>query len=227
MTSDGVGLAGLAGWAALHTQDDGRAGVTAVLDAQPSPQVVAALLATAERLAAEHGCRLNWFAVTDGVELPLAGHWQRGGQWVWMSTTQLIPDKGEWSLVELDDMADAAELRDFALPINPLWEGDPGLGRNRFWLAARDTTGKLIGCGTVHDTDAGVGHLAGLVVDPRVRGRGLGRALTYALSSRVLASDGITTLTAYADNTTAIGVYQRVGYRLDHRFRSWFLAPRR
>ena len=65
------------------------------------------------------------------------------------------------------------------------------------------------------------------MVDPAVRGQGLGRAITHALSRRVLASDGSSTLTAYAQNTTAISVYRRVGYRLDHRFRSRFLEPRR
>ena len=65
------------------------------------------------------------------------------------------------------------------------------------------------------------------MVDPAVRGQGLGRAITHALSRRVLASDGISTLTAYAQNTTAISVYRRVGYRLDHRFRSRFLELRR
>ncbi len=227
VTSDGVGLVGPLGWVALHTEDDGRAGATAVLDTPPDQQAGAALSAAIEHLAAERGHRLTWLTTPDGAELPLAARWQRGGHWVWMSTTELTPDMGGWLLVELDDMADEAELRGFALPINPLWEGDPGLGRNRFWLGARDATGKLIGCGTVHDTYAGVGHLAGLVVDPAVRGQGLGRAITHALSRRVLASDGISTLTAYAQNTTAISVYRRVGYRLDHRFRSRFLEPRR
>ena len=60
-----------------------------------------------------------------------------------------------------------------------------------YWLGARDETGRLIGCGTVHDTATGVGHLARLVVDPAVRGRGLGRAITGS-QRRVLASDGIT-----------------------------------
>lgn len=223
---DGAGLVSQSGWVALHTHG-GRAGATVVLDAQPDRPAGAALLAAAVHLAAERGCRLSWFTTPDGIELPLAVHWRRGAPWVWMSTTELKPDEGEWRLVELDDAADAEELRAFALPINPLWEGDPGQGLNRYWLGARDDAGRLIGCGTVHETMAGVGHLAGLVVDPAARGQGLGRAITWALSARVLASDGIATLTAYADNTAAIAVYHSVGYQTDHRFRSRFLKPRR
>ncbi|MGB3954960.1 MAG: GNAT family N-acetyltransferase [Brooklawnia sp.] len=224
---DGVGLVGPQGWVALRGWDDHRAGATAVLTTQPDAAAGVELVAATHRLASEGGWRLAWFTCEDGIELPLAEPWQAGGNWVWMSTTQLADDDAQWPLVELDDDADAEELRAFALPINPLWEGDPGQGRNRYWLGARDETGRLIGCGTVHDTATGVGHLAGLVVDPAVRGRGLGRAITRALSVRVLASDGITTLSAYADNDTAIAVYRRVGYRLDHRFRSRFLEPRR
>lgn len=224
---DGVGLVGPQGWVALRGWDERRASASAVLTAQPDAAAGAELVAAAQRLASDHGWRLTWFTCTEGIELPLAEPWQPGGHWVWMSTTELRDDTSGWQLVELDDDADADELRAFALPINPLWEGDPGEGKNRYWLGARDQAGRLIGCGTVHDTVTGVGHLAGLVVDPVVRGRGLGRAITRALSCRVLASDGITTLSAYADNDTAIAVYRRVGYRLDHRFRSKFLEPRR
>lgn len=223
----GVGLVGSQGWVALRVWDGVRAGATAVLTTQPDAAGGAEVVAATERLASAHGWRLAWFTCVDGIDLPLPAAWQPGGRWVWMSTTQLGDDKGGWPLVGLDDDADAEELRAFALPINPLWEGDPGQGKNRYWLGARDGAGSLIGCGTVHDTATGVGHLAGLVVDPAVRGRGLGRAITHALSRRVLASDGITTLSAYADNDTAIGMYRGVGYRLDHRFRSKYLEPRR
>jgi len=90
VTSDGVGLVGPLGWVALHTEDDGRAGATAVLDTPPDQQAGAALSAAIEHLAAERGHRLTWLTTPDGAELPLAARWQRGGHWVWMSTRRCV-----------------------------------------------------------------------------------------------------------------------------------------
>ena len=47
------------------------------------------------------------------------------------------------------------------------------------------------------------------------------------LSRAVLASDGVVTLSAYADNEAAIRLYLGLGYRLDHAFVSRFREPRR
>lgn len=228
VTPGGVGLVGALGWAALRADPDGRVGITVVVDAQPDVTAGTDLLAAIWLLASDQGLQVVAITTHDGIELPLGPQWAPGARWVWMSTDALADDadRGGWSMVELDDIADAEELSAFALPINPLWEGYPGLGRNRLWLGARDASGALIGCGTVHETAAGIGHLAGIVVAPAVRGQGLGRAITVALSRRVLASDGITTLSAYADNAVAIDLYERLGYRLNHRFYSRFLEPR-
>lgn len=223
---DEPGLVGELGWAAFSSDGD-RAGVVVVLDAQPDPAQADELVAMVNRVCERHGWRPTWFATHDGIELPLPAPWQDGARWVWMSATQIAPADRRWHLIELDDDADAAELRAFALPLNPLWEGDPGEQKNRLWLGTRDASGKLIGCGAVHPTPAGVGHLAGLVVDPSYRRQGLGRALVIGLSRAVLAADGISTLSAYAENRNAIGLYQSVGYRLDHRFHSRFREPRR
>lgn len=226
------GLVSEWGWAVLTVDDNHRASAFVVFDRLPDgfigePEGADELIAALDALMEERGWRLCWFITHDGIEVPLAAPWQRGATWVWMSTTQPAPDDTGWQLIELDDHADADELRAFALPINPIWEGDPGLGRNRFWLGARDDAGALIACGTAHESSAGIGHLAGLVVDPAYRGQGLGRALVLGLSQRVLASDGITTLSAYGDNDSAIRVYLRSGYQLNHRFRSRFTEPRR
>ncbi|MGI5950685.1 MAG: GNAT family N-acetyltransferase [Brooklawnia sp.] len=224
---DGLGLVGPLGWLATRVDPDGRAGVTAGLSVQPSAAESAELIAALNRLATANGFRVTWITAPDTIELALDERWQLGGHWVWMSAREVSPDDTGWPLVELDDHADAEELRAFALPINPIWEGDPGIGKNRYWLGARNGAGRLIGCGTVYETPAGIGHLAGLVVDPAHRNQGLGRALVIALSQRVLADDGATTLSAYAGNSSAISVYRRVGYQLNHRFRSRFLEPRR
>lgn len=229
LADEAPGLVSQFGWAGTTVDEDGRAAAYAILDAAVTgvPAGGPELLSALDELMDDRGWRLCWFTTHEGVDLPLDERWQLGGRWVWMSATQIADDDSDWQLIELNDEADAEELRAFALPINPLWEGDPGLGKNRFWLAARDASGSLIGCGTVHETEAGIGHLAGLVVDPAYRNQGLGRALVIGLSQRVLTADGVTTLSAYADNASAISVYERVGYRLGHRFRSRFIEPRR
>lgn len=222
-----LGLVGPLGWAVVRPFGAGRAGATLVFDSTPDEPAIARAIELVEGMAAGNGWRLIGITTHEGIELPPGSRWQLGGHWVWMSATQVVADDGRWQLVELDDQADADEINTFALAANPLFEGDPGQGRNRFWLGARDATGALIGCGTVHDTPAGVGHLAGVVVDPARRRQGLGRALVIGLSRAVLATDGVTTLSAYAQNKGAIRLYEQVGYRLDHRFHSRFNEPRR
>lgn len=222
-----LGLISRLGWVASDVGPDGRMAAYAAVDQPLSPSEADELVTVVEALAFQQDARLTWFNSHEGLDLRLGDDWSGETHWVWMTTRTLAPRRDDWQLVELDDQADAEELRAFALPINPIWEGEPGQGRNRFWLAARDERGRLIGCGTVHETVAGIGHLAGIVVDPAVRGGGLGLAITLGLSERVLASDGITTLSAYADNATAIGVYRRAGYRLDHQFHNRWREPRR
>ena len=223
-----IWLASEAGWGVLQPDEQQRVGATLFFADSPDAEQAQVTWDFLQRVVADRGWRLGWLGTEEQIDWPLEQEWLREGHWVWMSTTELIgaPDP-HWGLTALADDADAEEINAFALPINPLFEGDPGLGKNRYWLGARDASGKLIGVGTVHDTDAGVGHLAGIVVDPAYRGQGLGRALVLGLSQQVLASDGVTTLSAYGDNHNAIGLYRSVGYSLDHAFHSRALEHRR
>lgn len=177
--------------------------------------------------ASEKGWRLAWLSVTDGAKLKITSPWRIDSRWVWMSATKVSPVAGDWELVELDDIKDAEEIADFALTLNPLFEGNPGYGRNRFWVGARDEQGHLIACGTCRETAAGVGHLAGLVVRPDKRNKGLGAAIVSSLSRRVLAQESIVTLSAYADNQTALHLYKKLGFQLDHVFQAWGTQDRR
>ncbi len=228
VAADGVGLAGPLGWAVLSPAERDRAGAVVVLDVEPDEARGRDLVRRLTSLAQDEGRRLAWIVTEGGIELPLGEPWQFGAHWVWMSATTVSSQpENSWSLIELDDDSDAEEIAAFAVPINPLFEGDPGQGRTRLWLGARDTSGALIACGAVHETPAGVGHLAGLVVAPQYRRKGLGRAIVLGLSRAVLASDGVVTLSAYADNEAAIRLYLGLGYRLDHAFVSRFREPRR
>ncbi len=175
--------------------------------------------------------RLCWLSVDIHNDWPGGGQWQRGegheSDWVWMWTKQPAcePDPA-WDLVELNDIADAEEINAFALPVNPLFEGNPGRGENLLWVGLRDDRGRLIGCITAHPNGAGKGHLAGLVVAPAHRRRGVARSMLAVISQRMIDRDGVCLLSAYAHNTGAIRAYEQVGYSVAHTFDFHFREPR-
>lgn len=225
---DCLGFISDVGWMTLNAWHDDVAGASLFFDTDPDPELAAEALALARRTAAANRLRLRWFSAAASIDLPLPDDLtvEGGGDWVWMSATAIRDEHpADWRLVELDDGADADEINAFGFSHNPRFEGQAGSGITRLWLGARDDAGALLGVGALHSTGAGFGHLAGLVVDERLRGRGLGRALLVALSRAAIAVDGLSTLSAYADNAAAIRLYEGVGYRLDHRFRSRRFAP--
>ena len=88
---------------------------------------------------------------------------------------------------------DTAESATFALVA-------PGLG--------------IVGFGQVKLRLPGIGHLARIIVDPRHRGHGFGRALCVALmheAPRLHAISGYS-LYVYRDNTPAIALYRSLGF---------------
>ncbi len=136
-----------------------------------------------------------------------------GGDWEWLWTT--VPPghvPGEKDLVELDDAADAEEITRLSEAHSPRGEGDPGAGTTELWLGLRDREGELIAVGGMQRLASGAPHLAGIVVATPHRGRGLGGAVTAALTRRALDDSGVCTLGMYSDNATARGMYHRLGY---------------
>ena len=147
-----------------------------------------------------------------------------GGDWDWMWSTR-TPDAASSALgegldlVDLDDTRDAAEIVALAAE-NPRFEGFPGTGVSEVWLGVRDTSGALVACGAIQRLPSGVAHLGGILVTSRLRRRGLGSAVTAALTARALAEDGVCTLGMYADNAPARSVYASLGYRVDKAWAS-------
>jgi predicted GNAT family acetyltransferase len=74
----------------------------------------------------------------------------------------------------------------------------------------------------------GVPHLASIATHPRVRGQGIGTALTTTVTARLLAAGApVVTLGMYADNDVARRMYARIGYVCSHRWSSRAVVVRR
>lgn len=137
------------------------------------------------------------------------------GRWSWLYTFQPAPVESAWQLVELADAADAAELLQFYEVANPVAESEPGEGATHLWLGVRDG-GHLVAAGASHLTPAGAPHLTGIAVHPAYRRRGLGAALTIALTNDAIERAGVATLGVMTDNVAALQMYRRLGYAVAH-----------
>lgn len=151
-----------------------------------------------------------------------------GGDWEWMWTSRRVsPVAAPAPFVDLDDTRDAREIAAFAAVENPRFEGFPGTGLSERWLGVRDEAGALVACGAVQRTPAGTAHLAGVLVADGQRGRGLGRAISGALTDAVVAEEGVCTLGVYSDNTVARTLYESLGYATDKAWASRSITPLR
>lgn len=139
---------------------------------------------------------------------------ESGGDWDWMWTTSSPPHlAAESRLVDLDDDRDAAAIRALLDEANPTSHAHPGEGVTDHWVGVRDGAGRLVGAAARHRNTAGRPHLSGITVAPSHRGRGLGLAMTAALSREGVAAAGVCTLGMFSDNNTARRVYEGLGYR--------------
>ncbi|MEI2776639.1 MAG: GNAT family N-acetyltransferase [Tetrasphaera sp.] len=173
------------------------------------------------------GLRLGWITVprSDFAVVGQRFALRAGGDWDWMWTDGMpavVP--GEERLVALDDTRDAAEITAFAARENPRFEGHPGTGQSASWLGVRDEAGDLVACGAIQRLGSGVAHLAGILSAERVRGQGLGRAISAALTRGAVEREGVCTLGMYADNTVARTLYHSLGYRTDKEWASRLVA---
>lgn len=146
--------------------------------------------------------------------------------WNWMSTTR-IPEAPDGALVErLDLRADLPAIHDCLADANPTTESDPAGPDEAGWWGVRDGDRLVgvIGAGLRGGaSDEGFSwHLHGLGVRPEARTRGLGTALTAAATAAgVAAGADWVSLGVWAANAPAIRIYERLGYRTDHRNRSY------
>ncbi len=131
---------------------------------------------------------------------------------------------GEDRVQPLTDDAEVAAFLKLASPTASALPGDPGVNR---WMGVRGDGGELLACAADTSSASGVGHLSSIAVDPAARGRGLGRAVTAALTRRLLAEGcDLVTLGMYATNTLGRALYDGLGFAGDHPFTSGMLEVR-
>lgn len=170
-----------------------------------------------------------WRVVVEAASepaLPVGWRPRTPSRWHWM-LTRVDPGPartdgpGESGVVEVaDDEVEA--LLDEANPGSHARPGTPGL---EVWLGVRDRDGVLASVGALVRQTDGTGHLRGITTRPTHRGRGLGEAVTRALTTRALArGSGVATLGVYTDNEVAVRLYRRLRYDVVHTFTSGLTA---
>ncbi|HYH34747.1 MAG TPA: GNAT family N-acetyltransferase [Nocardioides sp.] len=142
-------------------------------------------------------------------------------RWHWMLTRTPVVDPTP----EVEDVADpddVAALIDAAAPGSHARPGQPGI---EAWLGIREE-GRLVAVGAVVRQPDGTGHVRAVTVAEQVRGRGLGRRLSAALTRRAMAGTGVCTLGVYVDNEPALRIYRGLGYEVVHTFTSGAVTER-
>ncbi|PPK95987.1 acetyltransferase (GNAT) family protein [Kineococcus xinjiangensis] len=210
------GWAGRGAWAFLRPRPPGLGGHT--LTALGAPEAVGPLVAEVVPLL---GADVGWVTMTRGAALPpQAGD---GDDWDWFWTRQQPqPQPGEGRVVALpDDAAVRAEVAALLQRASPRHSARPGRPGVLGWAGIRDGAGRLVACAAHTENVPGVPHLASVATDPVQRGRGLGAAVTAALTRRLLAAGApAVTLGMYADNDVARRLYARLGFVREHALSS-------
>lgn len=138
--------------------------------------------------------------------------------WDWMVTAAEPPvTDAEDAAEPLDGAEEADAIRSCLAEANPGTTADPGGPDEAAWFGVRDGD-RLVGVvgaslrGGRGDEDHSW-HLHGLGVRPEARSRGLGAALTAAITRAGLASGATwVSLGMYADNDVARRIYRRLGF---------------
>jgi ribosomal protein S18 acetylase RimI-like enzyme len=148
-----------------------------------------------------------------------------GTDWDFRWTATPPPQQpGEDRVAPVDDHAVVGALLAASSPTASALPGDPAV---RAWVGVRDDDETLLAVAADTSATTGVGHLSSIAVLPAARGRGLARAVTAALTRRLLADGAdVVTLGMYADNDPARRVYNALGFADEHRFTSGPLQVR-
>jgi len=148
-----------------------------------------------------------------------------GTDWDFRWTDVPPPEQAHEHRVEPVEDADGG-ITGLLRASSPRASAQPGTPGVRRWVGIRSGE-DLLACAADTSSATGVGHLSSIAVAPTARGQGLGRAVTAALTRRLL-DDGceVVTLGMYADNTAGRALYDGLGFRDEHRFTSGPLIVR-
>jgi ribosomal protein S18 acetylase RimI-like enzyme len=131
----------------------------------------------------------------------------------------LVPD------VKVEPVDDADAIEDVLASALPRTSSRPGDRGVRGWYGVRDVDGSLLAVGADRSAN-GVGNLVGIAVRPSAWGRGLGSAVTAAMTARLHAEFGAVVLGVTVGNDRATALYDRLGFT-DSLVRSSYDGPSR
>lgn len=146
------------------------------------------------------------------------------------------PAPGMWDLMRCDAAppwqpgeervirpADPEAVQSFLDRVNPHHSVRTDHPEVECWLGVADEeSGELLAVGAFTRRRSGTGYLASIATAPEARGRGLGAAVTAALTRHAFtAGDELCTLAHYHPNDPARRLYLRLGYRTSHQLESY------
>lgn len=108
--------------------------------------------------------------------------------------------------------ADAAEMLDLAMLTKPGPFTLQAQTLGTFWGVRMD--GKLVAMGGQRMRQPGFAELSGLCTHPDFQGKGLGKLLFRFVAGEISARGETVYLHAYASNSTAIALYEAMGFRI-------------
>lgn len=147
-----------------------------------------------------------------------------GGDWEWFYTTELPPYvPGLDTVVPIDDVGRREEIAAFLAQHSPTADIAPAGGER--WFAIEREDGRLAAVTAYGATAKGVPHLSSVAVDESLRGRGLGRRITAAVTRIALREKGVCTLGIYSHNTVARTLYRSLGYANPNAWASRTVVP--
>ncbi|GIF70195.1 hypothetical protein Ais01nite_82300 [Asanoa ishikariensis] len=148
----------------------------------------------------------RWHLPQVGGALPVEVEFRDDWDFRWTSAPPPVRVGEERAAPVADDAAISA-LLDVAFPSTMTRPGDPLV---RSWWAIREGS-EVVAC-AADRSRGGIGFLSAIAVHPDARGRGLGAAVTAALTRRLVAEFGVAALGVMTDNVLANTMYAALGY---------------
>lgn len=215
----------------VRSRASGREQLTVIGAPQQAADAVLVLIAPEPDAPDRTTARAHGVTVPFGT-LPLLEEHLRIGpgddwEWMWADASTLTTSGAHSGVHRLPASSDDEVARLLSVA-SPRHSTDPGDDDVIAWFGMRSSDGELVACAAHTESVAGAPHLASIATHPRVRGHGLGTALTATVTGALLhAGAPAVTLGMYSDNAVARRMYQRIGFVCSHRWSSRAVVVRR